>query len=186
MKKLLYPSVLLVCVSACCPLARTKPSSTPVPISVAETPTPYPTYTPYATYTPGAGEPYPTQEPEPTYEYPAPHLLSPPNGSKFGRHDTIVLEWDSPVELREGQFFVLEIWKEGESPDEGQSHDTDEKAWPIRCGYYPGRYRWRVFLKSRSTMGRGGGTTILSPPSATWSFSWLSTCPPCPCLTPTP
>ncbi len=54
-----------------------------------------------------------------------------------------------------------------------------EGTWKVERKYYPGRYQWRI----RIVRGQEGKKERdLSPPSQTWSFSWLS---PPPTQTPT-
>ncbi len=167
MKKPLCLLALIACVSACYPLSATKPST---PIAQVATVQPSavsnePTYTPVPPPPPAA-----TAIVIP--KYPAPGLVGPAHGSNFKPNDTILLMWDTPTPLAEDEWYEVQLWREGDPPEVVQW--VKEGTWKVERTYYPGRYLWRI----RIVHGQEGKKERdLSPPSQTWSFSWLSPVP---------
>jgi len=136
------------------------------------------TATPTATYLSQAS-PVATATPTPLdFLYPAPGLSGPGNGSDFKSNDDILLMWDTPIPLAEDEWYEVQLWREGDVPYT-VAQWTKEGTWKVERKYYPGHYQWRI----RIVRGQGGKKERdLSPPSQTWSFSWLS---PPPTQTPT-
>jgi hypothetical protein len=177
MKKLLLLSALVVYVFACCCPSNVYiftccPSPTPCsPTPIAEA----------ATLQPSAVPPEPTDTPQPTptataiafspdYLYPAPALHGPGDGDDFKPNDDILLMWDTPTPLAEDEWYEVQLWREGDVPYTVVDR-VKEGTWKVEPRYYPGRYQWRIRIvrgqKDRKERD-------LSPPSQTWSFSWLS------------
>jgi hypothetical protein len=125
------------------------------------------------TITPDLSHPSPTaaatQTVAPNYLYPAPGLHGPGDGDDFKPSDDILLMWDTPVPLSQDEWYEVQLWKEGEPPKVVEW--VKEGAWKVERKYYPGRYQWRIRVV-RGQEGKKEGE--LSPPSQTWSFSWLS------------
>jgi len=103
-------------------------------------------------------------------KYPAPGLVGPGDGSDFKPNEDILLIWDTPpTPLLEDEWYEVQLWREGEPPKVVQR--VKEGTWKVERSYYPGRYQWRI----RIVRGQEGKKERdLSPPSQTWSFSWLS------------
>jgi hypothetical protein len=101
--------------------------------------------------------------------YRAPGLSGPGNGSNFKPSDDILLMWDtSTTTLSQDEWYEVQLWREEEPPKVVQW--VKEGTWKVEREYYPGRYQWRI----RIVRGQGGRKEgDLSPPSQTWSFSWL-------------
>jgi hypothetical protein len=113
----------------------------------------------------------------PNYLYPPPGLSGPDNGSEFKGDETILLIWDTPMPLSQDEWYEVQLRKEKEPFEVVQW--VKEGTWQVERKYYPGRYQWRI----RIVRGQEGHRERdLSPPSQTWSFSWLS---PPPVQTPT-
>ena len=101
-------------------------------------------------------------------KYPAPGLQGPGDGDDFKPNHDILLMWDTPTPLSEDEWYEVQLWKEGEPPKVVQW--VKEGTWKVEPRYYPGRYQWRI----RIVRGQEGKKERdLSPPSQTWSFSWL-------------
>jgi len=175
MKKLLLLSVLVVYVFACCCPSNVYiftccPSSTPSsPTPIAEA----------ATLQPSAVPPEPTDTTRPTptataiasspdYPYPVPGLTGPADGSNFKPNDDILLIWDTSTPLSEDEWYEVQLWREGDVPYTVVQR-VKEGTWKVERKYYPGRYHWRILIVRGQE-----GERDLSPPSQTWSFSWLS------------
>jgi hypothetical protein len=127
---------------------------------------------PVPTITPDLSRPSPTAAATQTvvlYLYPAPGLHGPGDGDGFKPSDDILLMWDTPAPLSQDEWYEVQLWKEGEPPKVVQW--VKEGAWKVERKYYPGRYQWRIRVV-RGQEGKKEGD--LSPPSQTWSFSWLS------------
>jgi hypothetical protein len=155
------------------------PSPTPLP---TRTPRPSPTSCPCGSCYIGRGTygccPCPTVTPMPVATTtaiptvappsPAPGLHGPGDGDDFEPNDEILLMWDTTI-LAEDEWYEVQLWKEGEPPKVVQW--VKEGTWKVERSYYPGRYQWRI----RIVRGQEGRKERdLSPPSQTWSFSWLS------------
>ena len=110
-----------------------------------------------------------TPTPEPLF--PAPGLSGPGDGSNFKPSDDILLMWDTPpTPLSEDEWYEVQLWREGDVPYT-VAQRTKEGTWKVERTYYPGRYQWRILI----VRGQEGQKEMnLSPPSQTWSFSWLS------------
>jgi hypothetical protein len=122
----------------------------------------------------GPTHPSPTLAPTPILPsvllYPAPGLLGPADGSEFEGDETILLTWDTPTPLSEDEWYEVQLWREGDVPYTVVQR-IREGAWKVEPKYYPGRYQWRI----RVVRGQEGKKERdSSPPSQTWSFSWLS------------
>jgi hypothetical protein len=108
-----------------------------------------------------------TPTPEPLF--PAPGLIGPSNGDNFKPSDDILLIWGTPpTPLSEDEWYEVQLWREGDVPYT-VAQRTKEGTWKVERTYYPGRYQWRILIVRGQE-----GQRDLSPPSQTWSFSWLS------------
>jgi len=101
--------------------------------------------------------------------YPAPGLQGPGDGDHFEPNDDILLMWDTPIPLAEDEWYEVQLWREVDVPYTVVQR-VKEETWKVEPKYYPGRYQWRVLIV-RGQEGRK--ERDLSPPSQTWSFSWL-------------
>jgi hypothetical protein len=138
-------------------VSSTGPSVEPTVVVLAtDDLTPTPTATPIATAT------------SEYLLYPAPGLQGPGDGDDFEPNDDILLMWDTSTSLAEDAWYEVQLWREGEPPDVVQW--VKEGTWKVEPEYYPGRYQWRILIV-RGQEGRK--ERDLSPPSQTWSFSWL-------------
>ena len=106
----------------------------------------------------------------PNYLYPAPGLQGPGDGDDFEPNDDILLMWDTPIPLAEDEWYEVQLWREVDVPYTVVQR-VKEGTWKVEPKYYPGRYQWRILIV-RGQEGRK--ERDLSPPSQTWSFSWLS------------
>jgi hypothetical protein len=77
--------------------------------------------------------------------------------------------WDTPP-LSENEWYEVQLWRERNVPYTVVDR-VKEETWRVGSGYYPGRYQWRIVIVRDQ---EEGGKEYLSPPSQTWSFSWLS------------
>jgi hypothetical protein len=110
----------------------------------------------------------------PTYQYSAPGLVGPGDGSEFKGDETILLIWTTPTPLPEDEWYEVQLWREGEVPYRVVQR-VKEGTWKVEPKYYPGRYQWRVLI----VRGQEDQKEMdLSPPSQTWSFGWLRPSPP--------
>jgi hypothetical protein len=106
----------------------------------------------------------------PNYLYPAPGLHGPGDGDDFKPSDDILLIWDTPTPLAEDEWYEVQLWREGNVPYTVVDR-VKEEAWKVKSEYYPGSYQWRIVIVRVQEEGRK--EMELSPPSLTWSFSWL-------------
>jgi hypothetical protein len=117
-----------------------------------------------------------TSTPTPEFLYSAPRLRGPADGSDFEGDETILLIWDTPTPLSEDEWYEVQLWREGEVPYRVVQW-VKEGARKVEPIYYPGRYQWRILI----VRGQEGHKEMdLSPPSQTWSFSWLRPSTPVP------
>jgi hypothetical protein len=105
-----------------------------------------------------------------SYLYPAPGLTGPADGDDFRSHEAILLGWGTPAPLSEDEWYEVQLWREGSVPYTVVDR-VKEGTWKVESKYYPGRYQWRVVVVRGQAEG---GKEMLSPPSQTWSFGWLS------------
>jgi hypothetical protein len=126
------------------------------------------------TITPDLIHPFPTATATltlaPNYLYPAPGLHGPGDGDDFKPNDDILLIWDTPTPLAEDEWYEVQLWREGNVPYTVVDR-VKEEAWKVKSEYYPGSYQWRIVIVRAQEKGRK--EMELSPPSLTWSFSWL-------------
>jgi hypothetical protein len=136
---------------------------TEAPVKPTATPDPSPTIAP---------RPSPTATATVAPKYPAPGLHGPGDGDDFKPNDDILLIWGTPTPLLEDEWYEVQLWREGEPSKVVQW--VKEGTWKVGSGYYPGRYQWRIVI----VRGQDGRKEMhLSPPSQTWSFSWLRPSP---------
>jgi LysM repeat protein/predicted nucleic acid-binding Zn ribbon protein len=138
-----------------------------IPVGTA---TPTPTLTPTETLTPTPGPPYP-----------APALLSPPDGAAFAGTDTaIVLNWASVGILSEDEWYVLQVEAVGirmAQPYQVWTKATSGRV-PVelhRPGTSAGQeLLWQVTIMRQTGMDDDGAWTgdQLSPPGEIRTFVW--------------
>jgi LysM repeat protein len=138
-----------------------------IPVGTA---TPTPTLTPSPTLTPTPGPPWP-----------APVLLSPPDGTIFEGPDTIILlAWASVGILSEDEWYVLSLQELGGGAEQVPPVWTKTTSWRLPQDLYDeGQaegllFRWQVFVM-RQTEVAEDGTRIgeeISPPGEIRTFSW--------------
>ncbi len=135
--------------------------------------------TPMPTPTP---TPNPNATPTPIPPYPAPPLLSPPDGAVFGGPDAvIVLHWASVAVLRSNEWYELRIVRAGMPITVIRTRTT---AYRIPADMYPPptsqarEFRWEVRVVRET---RSGVYTLASDPGLPRKFLWLESS-----ATPTP
>jgi len=119
----------------------------------------------------GAPSPSVTVTPSPSPAaalYPAPVLVSPRNGTSItGKNQEITLRWTWSRSLGSAEWFEVQMWKAGESP-QGRVW-TKQTSWLISKTLYPGNYSWRIVVVRQ----RGDGTgQAVSNPSTEWLVKW--------------
>jgi hypothetical protein len=121
--------------------------------------------------TPSVTRPSPTATAAATVapKYPAPGLVGPDDGSNFKGDETILLIWNNPTPLSEDEWYEVQLWREGDVPYTVVQR-AREGTWKVERQYYPGRYQWRILI----VRSQEGQKEVLSPPSDTRRFSWLS------------
>lgn len=140
--------------------------------------------TPMPTLTP---TPNPQATATPMQAYPAPPLLSPPDGAVFGGpRATIVLQWASVAVLRPSEWYELRITSGGMQPLVVRTRTT---AYRMPAELYPpegssGReFRWRVRVVRQ--VWATGAYEPASEIGSGRTFRWLEA-PPTPTPSPTP
>jgi len=137
------------------------------------------TATPTATH---LSQPSPIATATPTpldFPYPPPGLIGPPDGSDFKPDETILLIWATPASLSGNEWYEVQLRRDGDVFYKVVRR-VKEGTWKVESGYNPGRYQWRIVIVRGQE--EGPKEIELSPPSQTWSFSWLR---PPPTQTPT-
>jgi hypothetical protein len=90
-------------------------------------------------------------------------LVAPPDGF-WGA--IITLEWTWASELKEDEWFDVQVWKQGQE-SQGIAW-TKEPRYVIGSNLAKGEYSWRVAV----IQGRGGiWEKQLTPTSETWTFN---------------
>lgn len=139
--------------------------------------------TPMPTPTP---TPNPNATPTPIPPYPAPPLLSPPDGAVFGGPDAIImLQWASVAILRPNEWYELRIVRPGMPIAVIRTRTT---AYRLPADMYPPptsrarEFQWevRVVRETRERI-----YTLASEPGLSRRFVWLES-PPTPTPGPTP
>ncbi|MGC9333315.1 MAG: LysM peptidoglycan-binding domain-containing protein [Anaerolineae bacterium] len=138
-----------------------------IPVGTA-TPTPTPTAAPTLSPTPGPA-------------YPAPALLSPPEGASFtGADTTILLTWASVGILEEDEWYVVQITRLGNRLKQAPLIWTQATSCRVPADLHIGgldpapRFTWQVTVMQH-TDTREDGTWAgqsLSPSSGMRTFSW--------------
>jgi len=129
------------------------PTATAIAIPPTSTPRP-PTATPTATQ---------TLTPDP---YPAPVLIAPANDV---RAQQVQLAWTWPSQLKENEWFDVQVWREGEEPH-GIAW-VKEQSLLVGGNMARGVYRWRIVV----IQGQGGQVEKnLTPPSETRTFELIN------------
>lgn len=128
------------------------PTATATAVPPTDTPRP-PTATPTPTRTPTANP------------YPAPVLVAPANDV---RAQHVELAWTWPSQLKENEWFDVQVWQEGE-----ESHGiawVKEQSLLVGGNMARGVYRWRIVV----IRGQGGQVEKeLTPPSETRTFELI-------------
>ena len=128
----------------------------PDPLAGVPTNTPEPTRPPTAT-------PVPTVTPTPV---PPPRLRAPADGAVV-EGDEVVLQWTWEGRLAPDEWFVVEMWLDGQPPT-GRTW-TKETRWEVPAAFAGFTWNWRVVV-ARGV--RGSFRVDLGPPSETWRFTW--------------
>lgn len=143
---------------------------TPAPVTPSPTPTATATRTPRPSPTPA--EPSPT----PRFSWPAPVLLSPPDGTTLEGTDTVLLNWVSVGILPDDAWYVVRVAtaRPGE-PERSHTAWVKATAWRLPADLAPAegtsqRYRWSVTVMRRDEAT--GEEMALSPQSEGRSFVW--------------
>lgn len=149
------------------------PLGTPTP----PTPTPTNTHTPTATST-ATATPWP-DTPTPVVGYPAPVLLTPPDGQVVEGEDAVLLTWASVGVLADDEWYVLRLRAPGdvEQPEEVW---TRVPSWRVPADLRPAQgtveepFRWQVaVVRLVETLPDGSRRAeAQSPPSEMRSFYW--------------
>jgi LysM repeat protein len=110
-----------------------------------------------------------TPSPSPkTALYPAPVLVGPANGTSItGKNQEITLRWTWSRSLESAEWFEVQMWKSGESP-QGRVW-TKQTSWLIGKTLYPGNYSWRIVVVRQQSDGTG---QAVSNPSTEWLVKW--------------
>ena len=138
-----------------------------IPVGTA---TPTPTLTPEPTLTPTPGPPYP-----------APSLLSPPDGTAFEGADQIIfLNWASVGILAEDEWYAIQARRSGVVTQLLPIQWTKATSWRLPSDLYiggleePQRFYWQVSVMRQTGVHEDGtwsGETI-SAPGTTRTFTW--------------
>jgi len=171
------------------------PTATPSPTATrtstrTATPSPTPTVTP--TVTPSSTQPptstpkltrRPTLTPTPDLRstYPAPALTGPADGETFGGQAQVVLSWQAVGELREDEYYVVELaYNHKGAVWYDETPWLRETSWELSTHRYlhdlssDGVYRWSVRVMRRTgadAAGRPVGEP-LSPSSEMRTLVW--------------
>jgi hypothetical protein len=151
-------------------------SPSPLPTGTREESTPAPTTPPSAT-----PQPTVTSAPTPQMEYGPPILVGPENGAQFGPGYEAVLTWEPVGELREGEYYHVEVcWNGCDGPDDFHGHYLRDTSYVFPSWIYRGRaiddeYYWHIMVRAQRGEAPDGPTDpTVSPPSATLVFMLLT------------
>lgn len=132
--------------------------------------------------TPTAGPtPLPTSTPTPEggYHWPAPALLSPPDGATVSAASGPVLRWSSVGLLAPDEWYVVRVWPDDQSLPHPPAYWTKSTSWRVGNEWRPPegaqnrRYYWQVAVVQAEWDGsRHRPLRITSPLSATRTFAW--------------
>ncbi len=144
------------------PPATVTPTETPTETAAPPTATPVP---PTNTPRPPTATPTATRTPTPD-PYPAPVLIAPADAA---RAPQVELTWTWPSQLKENEWFDVQVWQEGEEPH-GIAW-VKEQSLLVGGNMARGVYRWRIVV----IQGQGGQVEkVLTPPSETRTFELIS------------
>jgi LysM repeat protein len=152
------------------------PFGTPTPPPTV-TPTPTHTVTPTATPT-ATPKPWP-ETPTPLSGYPAPVLLTPPDGAVIENRNTVLLTWTSVGVLAEDEWYVVRLRLPGDvEQPEGEWVKTT--SWRVPAQMQPAEgaadepIYWQVVAARRKDASSDGSPQVelLSPLSEMRTFYW--------------
>ncbi len=146
------------------PTATPQPTASPT-VAATATATPAPATASAATSTPAAGG----------FEFAAPSLLSPADGSKQLSGEDVLLNWSSVGLLGDDTWYVVRIWRDDPSLPTPPAGWTRTTAWRIPSSYQPAAnaashtFHWSVTVMRVS---EGQTPVPVSKTSDTRSFDW--------------
>lgn len=155
------------------------PLGTPTPPTPTPTDTGTPTTTPTTTATPTiTATPWP-DTPTPTSGYPAPLLLTPPDGQVIKDQDTVLLTWASVGALADDEWYVLRLRLPGDA-EQPEGVWTKTTSWRAPADLRPSEdaaeqpLNWQVIvMRLVETLPDGSRKTeVLSPLSEMRTFYW--------------
>lgn len=155
---------------------RIPAAAAPAP-TAAPSPTPTATPAPTQTMAPTSGAPQtpPSQPTGAAYEYPAPGLLTPPDGTVIRGGDDVLLNWSSVGLLGDDTWYVVRIWTDDPALAAPPTGWTRTTAWRIPASHRPPtnapshRFYWSVTVTRART---GEAPLAVSPESGARWFDW--------------
>jgi LysM repeat protein len=126
----------------------------------------------------------PTETPTPQFAYAAPDLLYPSPGADFAHNADVTLQWTSPGEFTNGEFYVVHLSYQAKGVvqnlsgivvNEGTSYTLDPSLYPSGATA-PVQFWWYVVVVRGSGCGPASPAAVqpcaVSPVSDQRSFTW--------------
>lgn len=129
-------------------------------------------------------EPFPIHRPTPTPTpgppWPAPKLLSPPEGAQFSGEEPVLLRWAAVGLLEKDQWYVLRVWLPDQPGSRFPRAWTKGTSFRLPADWHPpadaasDKLCWQVTVTQKAEGGAGEGAEIIavSPPSEIRCFHW--------------